>query len=169
LSSDPSCSSNATEIDPLINTKYSELFVPAKTLAYGLYNFELRVTMNYSSDYSISKSLCVKITPSNITANLIKYGTSMITSGHTKNLTLNPGEYSIDPDAEASGFNASVSQKHTCLFHMMQNLVHHNRTGNMFILVGHIICIVQLVIFQCYQSNISSRNASPIDQVRMDI
>jgi hypothetical protein len=67
--------------------------------------------MNYSTNYSISQSLCVKITPSNITANLIKYGTSVITSGHKNNLTLNPGEYSIDPDAEMSGLNASVSLK----------------------------------------------------------
>lgn len=97
------------EINPLITTKYSEVFVPAKTLDYGMYRFDLTVTMNYSSNYSNTESMYIKIT-STITANLVQYGTSVITTGYTKNLILNPGKYSIDPDAETFKLNVSVKK-----------------------------------------------------------
>ena len=51
----------------------------------------------------------VKITPSGITANLVPYGTSMITRGHQQDLTLDPGTYSADIDGNV--FNASVSEQ----------------------------------------------------------
>jgi hypothetical protein len=54
-----------------------------------------------------SSSIYVRITPSGITANLVQLGTSMITSGYQQNLTLNPGNYSIDLDGYQ--LNASVS------------------------------------------------------------
>jgi hypothetical protein len=53
-----------------------------------------------------SSSVYVQITPSVIIANLVQYGTSMITSGHEQDLELNPGRYSVDPDENI--FNASV-------------------------------------------------------------
>ena len=56
-----------------------------------------------------SASAYVKITPSGITANLVPYGTSMITRGHEQDLVLDPGLYSIDRDGNA--FNASVSEE----------------------------------------------------------
>jgi hypothetical protein len=54
-----------------------------------------------------SSSIYVEITSSGITANLIQYGTSMVTSGHEQDLKLDPGTYSVDPDENV--FNASVS------------------------------------------------------------
>ena len=54
-------------------------------------------------------SAYVKITPSGITANLVPYGTSMITRGHQQDLYLDPGTYSADIDGNV--FNASVSEQ----------------------------------------------------------
>ena len=60
-----------------------------------------------STSLTSSVSAFVKITPSGITANLVQYGTSMITRGHEQDLTLDPGRYSVDLDGSA--FNAKVS------------------------------------------------------------
>ena len=49
----------------------------------------------------------IDITPSGITANLIPYGTSMITRGNLQDLQLDPGSYSVDPDED--NFDPSVS------------------------------------------------------------
>ena len=68
---------------------------------------KLTVTMLSMPQLTSSVSAYVKINPSGITANLIPLGTSVITSGQQKDLTLDPGSYSIDPDVEQ--FNASVS------------------------------------------------------------
>jgi hypothetical protein len=54
-----------------------------------------------------SISAFVKINPSGITANLVQFGTSFVTSGQERDLILDPGVYSINPDE--STFNASVS------------------------------------------------------------
>ena len=56
---------------------------------------------------SSSNSIYVTIIPSNITANLIQFGTSMVTRGYGQDLLLDPGTFSVDPDA--SVFNANVS------------------------------------------------------------
>jgi hypothetical protein len=54
-----------------------------------------------------SESAFIKINPSGITANLVQFGTSIVTSGQEREFTLNPGYYSINPDENT--FNASVS------------------------------------------------------------
>ncbi len=56
---------------------------------------------------SASASAYLRITPSGITANLVQYGTSMITRGYQQDLLLDPGTFSVDPDTTT--FNASVS------------------------------------------------------------
>jgi hypothetical protein len=99
------------QVSSSILTKYSEIFIPSRTLDFGMYKFQLTVTMNYSANYSQSQSTYVKITYSNITANLIQYGTSVITSGHLKNLTMNPGKHSVDPDKELASLNSTVRKK----------------------------------------------------------
>ena len=101
-----SCS-NLLQIDPSVSTTFSELFIPARTLDFGLYELKITVTMQAVPQLTSSASAFVRINPSGITANLVPLGTSIITSGHQKNLTLDPGAYSVDPDAQA--FNASVS------------------------------------------------------------
>jgi hypothetical protein len=104
------CTSNCTyqiQIDQTVITTLNELFIPAKTLAYGIYQFTLTVSITSASYLKSSASAYVRITPSGITANLIQFGTSMITRGHEQDLILDPGTFSVDPDADT--FNASVS------------------------------------------------------------
>ncbi len=94
-------------IDHSMNTTLTELFVPARAFIYGEYELQLTVTMIASPNTFSSNSSYVKINPSGITANLVQYGTSMVSSGENQNLTLSPGTYSINPDE--SSFNDSVS------------------------------------------------------------
>lgn len=88
-------------------TTFSELFIPARTLDFGLYQLELTVTMLVAPQLTSSVSAYAQINPSGVTANLIPLGTSVITSGQQKDLLLDPGTYSVDPDTDQ--FNASVS------------------------------------------------------------
>jgi len=95
------------QLDQSVITTSSELFIPARTLAYGTYELKLTVTMIASPTSTSSASAYVKIIPSDITPNLVKYGTQMITHGYQQDLILDPGTFSVDPDAAT--FNASVS------------------------------------------------------------
>ncbi|CAF1443700.1 unnamed protein product, partial [Adineta ricciae] len=99
-----SCPSEV-QIDQAVITTFSELFIPAWSLAYGTYELKLTVTMTASPNSTSSASIYVKIIASSIQVNLAQFGTSMITQGYQQNLTLNPGKFSIDPDT--STFNAS--------------------------------------------------------------
>lgn len=94
------------DISPNIGTTFSEIYLPARSLTYGLYQFKLKVTMLEVPSMTTTESILVKVNPSGITANLVKHGTSYVTSGEHRNLTLDPGYYSINPDE--SEFNASV-------------------------------------------------------------
>lgn len=97
------------QFDSSIATSFSELYVPARTFPYGTYEFVLSVTMSVSPLLTSSKSTFVRISPSGITANLVQFGTSLITSGRQQHLVLDPGSYSIDPDGYV--FNSSVSNE----------------------------------------------------------
>ncbi len=104
------CTSNCSyqiQLDPTVLTTFSELYIPARTLAYGIYKLDLTVTMIKYPLLKTTVSVYVQITPSEITANLVQLGTSMITSGFETDLTLDPGSYSVDPDQNV--FNATVS------------------------------------------------------------
>ncbi|CAF1347188.1 unnamed protein product [Adineta ricciae] len=90
-------------ITSTIDTQSSELFIPAKTLPYGIYQMDLTVTILHLS--TSTSSVVVEIISSNIISNLIQYGTSMITQGIHQDLCLNPGSHSVDPDQDI--FNAS--------------------------------------------------------------
>ena len=104
-------STNCTPIatDPSIVKTCAEIYIPSRALEYGTYELQLTVTMASATHLFSSTSAYVKINPSGITANLVPYGTSMITRGHTQDLTLDPGTYSVDRDDNV--FNASVSEK----------------------------------------------------------
>jgi hypothetical protein len=95
------------QLDQSVITTSSELYIPARTLPFGIYELILTVTMIAAPDLTSSASAYVQITPSGITANLVQFGTSMITRGYQQNLTLDPGSFSVDPDGNI--FNASVS------------------------------------------------------------
>ena len=90
--------SNAISFDSQIETTFSELFIPARKLPFGIFELELTITLNKYPSLNHSSSVYVEITPSGITANLVQLGTSMITSGFEQDLKLDPGTYSIDPD-----------------------------------------------------------------------
>jgi hypothetical protein len=95
--------SNNIQFDETIITTFSEIFIPARTLSYGIYQLKLVVTSNLTS----SSSVFVQIIPSGMIANFFLLGTSMITNGYQQDLVLNPGRFSIDLDGYP--FNASVS------------------------------------------------------------
>jgi len=99
--------SRQISLDPLIETTFSELFIPARKLPFGIYELQLTVAMSDYPKLKNSSSAFVEITPSGITANLVQLGTSMITSGHEQDLKLDPGTYSIDLDENT--FDRSVS------------------------------------------------------------
>ena len=80
------------------STILSELFLPPRSLDYGLYQMTLTVGMQVLPILTSSVSTYLYVTPSPITVNLVQYGSSMITIGRNQNFTLNPGSFSIDPD-----------------------------------------------------------------------
>jgi hypothetical protein len=95
------------QLDQSVMTTFSELYIPTRTLAYGIYQLKLTVTMSASSSLTSSSSAYVQITQSGITANLLQLGTSMITRGFQQDFILDPGSYSVDRDGYT--FNATVS------------------------------------------------------------
>jgi hypothetical protein len=95
------------QIDQTVQTTFAELYIPPQTLSYGIYQLKLTVTMISSLNLISSSSAYVQIIPSGISANLLQYGTSMITRGYQQNLTLDPGTFSVDLDENI--FNAAVS------------------------------------------------------------
>lgn len=103
-----SCS-HQIQLDASILTTFSELYIPAKTLAYGIYELRMVAMMTKYPSLLTSGSVYVRIAPSGITANLVQLGTSMITSGYGQDLRLDPGTYSVDLDENS--FNSSVSRK----------------------------------------------------------
>ena len=84
---------------------FSELFIPARTLPYGIYRLTLTVTMQNSSSLASSADTWIAIIPSNIQINLIPSGASMISLGVEQNLLLDPGRHSIDPDQKIFSTN----------------------------------------------------------------
>ncbi|CAF3980867.1 unnamed protein product, partial [Adineta steineri] len=85
-------------VDQTISTAYSEVFIPARTLPYGLYELKLTVTMVAAPRMISSASAYVEITQTGITPNLVQLGTLYVTHGYQEDLILDPGQYSIDPD-----------------------------------------------------------------------
>ena len=99
--------SNFISFDSQIETTFSDLFIPSKKLPFGIFQFELTITLSRYPTVKSSSSVYVEITPSNIIPNLVELGTSIITSGFEQNLKLDPGTYSIDPDQVT--FDSTVS------------------------------------------------------------
>lgn len=95
------------QLNKTVNTTWSELYIPSKTLPYGTYQLTLTVTMTNIPNLKSSSSVYITIIPSSIIVNLVQLGPSMITHGNQQNLLLDPGTFSIDPDQNI--FNATVS------------------------------------------------------------
>ncbi|CAF0948798.1 unnamed protein product [Adineta steineri] len=98
------CTSTSCSFEIVLNEKvmttYSELYIPARTLDYGVYQLTLTVTMIDSPNLKSSSSVYVRITATGITANLVQLGTSMVTRGDQQDLLLDPGTFSVDPDED---------------------------------------------------------------------
>ncbi|CAF4174874.1 unnamed protein product, partial [Adineta steineri] len=98
------CTSISCSFEILLNEKvmttFSELYIPSRTLAYGVYQLTLTVIMIDSPNLKSSSSVYVRITATGITANLVQLGTSMITRGDQQDLLLDPGRFSVDPDKD---------------------------------------------------------------------
>ena len=155
--------------DPSIVKTFAELYIPSRTLAYGTYQLKLIVSMVSATTMNSSMSAYVKITPSGITANLVPYGTSMITRGHQQDLYLDPGTYSADIDGNV--FNASVSEQvSTSRTH--QSCTNILRTGSISTIVASTACrTFRTAMACCCPSTIpewilSTLRACPIDQVK---
>ena len=146
--------SSPIQIDQSVSTTFSELYIPARTLPYGIYQLKLTVTMVVSPHITAFSSAYVKITPSGITANLVQYGTSMITRGHQQDLILDPGTYSADPDGYI--FNATVNHYYFNLSfnHCISLLFNIDRIGNMNIIVEFMVFIIFLIFLVHYCQSI---------------
>ncbi|CAF0947824.1 unnamed protein product [Adineta steineri] len=98
------CTSTSCSFEIVLNEKvmttYSELYIPARTLDYGVYQLTLTVTVIDSPNLKSSSSVYVRITATGITANLVQLGTSMVTRGDQQDLLLDPGTFSVDPDED---------------------------------------------------------------------
>lgn len=94
------------QIDPIVQTTFSELYIPARILPYGFYRFQLTIAMSKYPTITKSSFTYVSITATGIVTNIAQYGTSMITRGHSQDLTLNPGTFSTDLDDNI--FNSTV-------------------------------------------------------------
>ena len=101
----PNCL-HVIQLDESINTAFSEIYFPPRSLPYGIYKLQLTITTNTSSPSTNTAFTFVKIIPSDIQVNLIRLGTSMITHSYQQDLKLDPGTYSIDFNGYE--FNASV-------------------------------------------------------------
>jgi hypothetical protein len=97
------------QIEQLVSNQLRKLYIPPRTFNHEVYKIELIVKMRDFPQISSSNFTYIRITEANITANLVRFGTSVITSGHKKDLLLDPGTHSVDPETRT--FNASVSEK----------------------------------------------------------
>jgi hypothetical protein len=92
-----SCS-GPISIDASIATAFTEIYIPSRTLPLGLYRFTLTIHMQVDPQLTASASVYIQLTSAGITANLVPFGTSMITHGHDQDLILDPGRHSIALD-----------------------------------------------------------------------
>jgi hypothetical protein len=98
------------QLDPnVVQTNTGELFIPAATLSYGVYELTLTVRMALWPLLVSSLSTYVKIVQSSIIVNLVPLGTTMVTRGDRQNVILDPGSFSVDPDSGL--FDANVSDE----------------------------------------------------------
>ena len=112
----PICSQQLN-IDSILNTNLTEIFIPSRILNYGLYQLKLTIIINlFSSQLSSSSITYIKITPSDIIVNLIPYGTSLITIGKEEDLYIYPSNYSFNQDE--SYFNEKV-----CYYLRISNII----------------------------------------------
>lgn len=130
------CDSNCSvriDIEKSLVTTLSEISIPTKTLAYGIYQLKLTVAMRSSPKLTASAGAYVRIIPSGITANLVQYGTSMITHSHQHDLVLDPGSYSNDLDQTIFNIGVCLDLSRFCFSFSFP------RIGNMNTIVEYMV------------------------------
>jgi hypothetical protein len=118
----PRCTVDAQLEQSVTTLTLAEILIPARTLRYGIYQMNLTVTMYASSQLVSSATTYIQIVPSPITINLIQFGVSIIIQKQQQMLTLDPGTFSVDPDA--TYFNSSVSlinRRKKNIYQLLQN------------------------------------------------
>lgn len=101
----PNCSIEFNLGNTII-TDSSEIVIPSRTLPYGYYKFQLKVSMSIDLKLTATAGAYIQISRSGITANLVRFGTSFITTGTQQDIFLNPAEFSSDLDENL--FNVTV-------------------------------------------------------------
>jgi hypothetical protein len=99
--------SNQANLYQFVNTSGNELFIPAQTLAYGIYELKFTVTSVPIPSWTASSSVYIETAPSMIAVNLVPFGISEITHGYEQDLVLDPGQFSFSLNETA--FNPNVS------------------------------------------------------------
>jgi len=87
-------SSNQTESTPSFETSENDLFIPARTLSFGIYKVELTATTPVDPAKA-SFVTYIEICQSNIFIHFFPFQATTITHHYTEDLILNPGEYSF--------------------------------------------------------------------------
>lgn len=95
---------------PTVITTLSELYIPSRTLDYGVYELTLTVLMTDVPSMRSSLAAYVRVTATGITANPVQLGTSMITRGSDQDLFLDPGTFSVDPDEDYFDGTVRINQ-----------------------------------------------------------
>ena len=98
-----------------IDMSSSELFIPARLLDYGKYEFTLTVTVNGGLGGNQSSSTQIEVKRSSISPKLVSLGTSMISHSVLTDLKMDPGSYSTDPDSLIFDGNVRYSSENQCL------------------------------------------------------
>jgi predicted phage tail protein len=96
-------------VSQLSSAQTSEIYIQSQQLPLGTYLFNFTVSMNTQTNFAASAYTYITIIASAIQVNMLANGTSMITSGVTQSILLEPGVYSIDPDSNY--FNSNVRIK----------------------------------------------------------
>jgi hypothetical protein len=138
------CTSDAQLEHSLTTTTMAEIYIPARTLQYGIYQMKLTVTMYASLQLISSAATYIKIVPSPITVNLVPFGALMIVQKPQQMLTLDPGTFSVDPDVSYFNFSVSMTNQRKPMFIIVF------RIGITHIFVESMAWIIfQLLMEQC--------------------
>ncbi|CAF1203689.1 unnamed protein product [Didymodactylos carnosus] len=78
----------------------SKIYLPALLLPYDLYEFKFTVSMLPNDPQSSSKTY-VRVIPTSVIVQPLKWGTSMIVHQQSEGLKLEPGLWSTDPDSDS--------------------------------------------------------------------
>ena len=110
----PSLCSNQTQFNQPIDISTNNLFIPARTLSNGIYEFKVTVSMIDYPAYTSTSSIYIEIGSFTLITNLVSFGASMITHHHQDNLTFDPGTFSFN--LNPIPFNKTVCHYHRKYF-----------------------------------------------------